>query len=219
MLTYAQHLPAQPRNGAPLVILLHGRGSHEQDLLGLYPGLPADVILVTPRAPFPGGPWGYGDGFAWYRYLGGTTPDAASFERSLEELDAFLTALPARLPVKPGPTILGGFSQGGTTALGYALTHRAKVDGLLMFSGFLARHPAVDASLGNAARLPVFWGHGTSDPMIPFQRGVEGRRALLDAGAAVTTGDYPIGHAIDQQELADAAAWLDALRTEPEPAR
>lgn len=219
MLTYAQHLPDAPRDGAPVVVLLHGRGSHEQDLLGLHPALPADAIVVTPRAPFPGGPWGYGDGYAWYRYLGGTTPDAASFERSIADVGSFLAALPGTLPVKPGPVVVGGFSQGGTTALGLTLLHRERVDGLMMFSGFLASHPAVQASVAAAAGLPVFWGHGTADPMIPFQRGVEGRQALRDAGAIVTTGDYPIGHWIDPREMADAAAWLESLRAVSGPAR
>lgn len=219
MLTYAQHLPSAPRDGAPLLLLLHGRGSNEHDLLGLHPGLPEDAIVVSPRAPFPGGPWGYGDGYAWYRYLGGVTPEAAPFEGSIQALDQFVAALPDLMPVKPGPIIVGGFSQGGTTALGFALLHRDKVDGLLMFSGFLPTHPAVQASIAAAAGLPVFWGHGTADPMIPFQRGVEGRRTLREAGAVVTSGDYPIGHGIDPRELADATTWLEALRAVPEPAR
>lgn len=219
MLTYAQHLPANPRDGAPVLVLLHGRGSDKDDLIGLAQRLPEDAILIAPRAPFPGGPWGYGGGFAWYRFLGGTTPEPASFERSLAELGEFVTALPEFLPVKPGPIIAGGFSQGGTTALGFALTQRNAISGVMMFSGFLPSHPAVAANLERAAGLHVFWGHGTADPMIPFQRGAEGRQALQAAGAEVVTGDYPIGHWIDPNELADAADWLTAISRSREAAR
>jgi phospholipase/carboxylesterase len=215
MLTFDKYVPENAKDGAPVVVLLHGRGSDKDDLMGLQPGLPPDVVLVTPRAPFPGAPWGYGDGWAWYRFLGGTTPEPESFERSVESLAELVGALPELLPIRPGPIIVGGFSQGGTTALGYALTHSKEVDGVLMFSGFLPSHPAVKAMPETVGGKRVFWGHGTADPMMPFTNAIAGREALARAGADLTIGDYPIGHWIDPRELADASRWLEAFRTTP----
>ncbi len=80
-----------------------------------------------------------------------------------------------------------------------------------MFSGFVADHPSVRVTPETAGSLRLFWGHGTLDQMIPFQHGEEGRHALAAAGAEVTTGNYPIGHWIDERELADAVAWLDGV--------
>jgi phospholipase/carboxylesterase len=208
MLDYDQHLPADAQDGAPLLVLLHGRGSHKGDLMGLQPALPPEAIVVTPQAPFPGGPWGYGGGWAWYRFLGGTTPDPATFDEGQAALEGFLRELPARLPVRPGPVVLGGFSQGATTSLAYALRHPGELAGVLVFSGFLVDHPSVRATPETAAGLRVFWGHGTHDPLIPFAHGRDGRAALLAAGADLTARDYPIDHRIAPQELADAVAWL-----------
>lgn len=57
MLRYDQHIPANVADGAPLFVLLHGRGSHKGDLMGLQPHLPPEAIVVAPEAPFPGAAW------------------------------------------------------------------------------------------------------------------------------------------------------------------
>jgi phospholipase/carboxylesterase len=211
MLQYDLHVPENAKDGAPLIVLLHGRGSHKGDLMGLQPGLLPEAIVVTPQAPFPGAPWGYGAGWAWYCFLGGTTPEPTSFVAGQDALAEFLRAIPAQLPVRPGRLVLGGFSQGGTSALAYALRHPGEVDGILNFSGFLPTHPSVRATPETVAGARFFWGHGTQDPNIPFADARTGRTALHDAGADLETHDYPIGHWIDPTELRDAALWLTRL--------
>jgi phospholipase/carboxylesterase len=209
MLTMETRIPRGAGNGSPVLVLLHGRGADERDLLGLAGGLPAGVALVTPRGPFSGAELGYGGGWAWYRFLGENRPEPEHFSASLAALDELVSGLPGALGFEPGAVVVGGFSQGGTSALGYALSHRDRVAGVLMFSGFLADHPAVDDNLAAAAGLPVFWGHGTQDPMMPYAgSAVPGRAALIDAGADLVARDYPIGHWIDPRELADAGEWL-----------
>jgi phospholipase/carboxylesterase len=208
MLQYDLHVPKGARDGAPLIVLLHGRGSNKGDLMGLQPALPQEAIVVTPQAPFPGAPWGYGDGWAWYRFIGGTTPEPTSFEAGQEALADFLRDLPDQLPVRPGPLVLGGFSQGGTNSLAYALRHPGEVAGVLNFSGFLASHPSVRATPETVAGTRFFWGHGTQDPNIPFSDARAGRAALQAAGADLETHDYPIGHWIEPAELRDATNWL-----------
>lgn len=213
MLDFDRRIPDDARDGAPLIVLLHGRGSDKDDLMGLAPHLPPDALVVAPRAPFPGAPWGYGPGWAWYRYLERDRPEPESFSASLRALDGFLDALPDRLPVRPGMLALGGFSQGGTLSLAYALAHPGRVRAALNFSGFLADHPEVRLTAESVAGTSVFWGHGTDDPSIPFALAVEGRRALDDAGADLEARDYRIGHWIDPQELRDAVDWLGRVRS------
>jgi phospholipase/carboxylesterase len=209
-LAYELGLPPSPSDGAAVAVLLHGRGSHRGDLQGLRPGLPEGTVVVTPEAPHPGGPWGYGPGWAWYRYLREDRVDESTLRQSLEALDGFLADLQEILPVTPGPLFLGGFSQGGTTSLAYALTRPGRVAGILNFSGFLVDGETVPVTDQSAGGLPVFWGHGTDDPAIPFTLGQRGRKRLSAAGANLTTGDYPIGHWIDAAELADAGRWMSA---------
>lgn len=208
MLRYDQHIPANAKEGAPLFVLLHGRGSHKGDLMGLQPHLPPDAMVVSPEAPFPGAPWGYGPGWAWYRFMGRNRPDPESFEVSQQQLHEFLTALPEQLPVKPGPMILGGFSQGGVMSMAYALRNTGAVPFVVNFSGFLPDHRSVEVTSDHVSGMRFFWGHGTEDPMIPFGLAVEGRAILQQAGADLTARDYPIGHWIDGNELQDVVRWL-----------
>jgi phospholipase/carboxylesterase len=204
------HLPADASDGVPVVVLLHGRGSDRRDLFGLQRQLPAEWAVVAPDAPFPAAPWGYGPGRAWYQYMGRNRPDPDSFTSSLAALDDLLDELPQLLGVEPGPVVLGGFSQGGTMSVAHALSRPGRVRHILNFSGFLADHPAVRAAPDTVAGARFFWGHGRSDPAIPFELAIEGRRQLSEAGADLEARDYDIGHWIDPEELADAIAWIRA---------
>ena len=202
------------RDGATLIVLLHGRGSNESDLLGLAPRLPTDAVVVAPRAPFAAAPWGYGPGWAWYRYLGEDRPEPDSFSEGQRALDSFLSDLPAELGITPGRIVLGGFSQGGTMSLGYALRHPGAITHIVNFSGFLPNHPEVRATPETVAGSRFFWGHGRQDPSIPFELALRGRTALRDAGADLEERDYDIGHWIAPEELAELVSWIGAT---PQP--
>ncbi|MFP4622577.1 MAG: alpha/beta hydrolase [Gemmatimonadota bacterium] len=206
--------PAGAGDGTPVIVLLHGRGTDADDLVPLRPGLPADAALVLPRAPHPGAPWGYGPGWAWYRYEGGDRPEPESFRASQAALDALMAGLPGLLGREPGPVALGGFSQGGTMSLGWALRNPGAATAVVVFSGFLPDHPDVVPSAETLRRTRFWWGHGTLDPAVPHELAIGGRRALAVAGASLEVRDYPIGHGIVPEELADATAWLKP-RLEP----
>jgi len=210
MLKYETVIPSNATDGSQLVVLMHGRGADRFDLLDLPPLIAPDAVVVCPEAPWSGTPWGYGPGWAWYRFLGRNRPEPESFERSQADLGAFLAELPAKLPVRTGELVLGGFSQGGVMAMAYALRNPGTVPRVMNFSGFLADHPSVVPSPENVAGTRFFWGHGTLDPQIPFDLAIEGRALLSEAGADLTARDYRIGHGISPDEAKDARAWLAA---------
>lgn len=210
MLQFDSSIPDEVEDGATLIVLLHGRGSDKNDLMGLRRFLPPSAMVITPRAPFPGAPWGYGPGWAWYRYIERDRPEPESFGNSLDTLHSFLQELPEHLPVKHGQLVLGGFSQGGTMSLGYALSNPGEVAGILNFSGFLPDHPAVPVSSESVAGTRFFWGHGKSDPAIPFELAIIGREKLATVNADLAAHDYEIGHWIDPAELNDAVQWLES---------
>ena len=209
MLAFERTLPPAASDGVPLLVLLHGRGSHRGDLQALHPGLPAGWGLVTPQAPHPGHPWGYGPGCAWYRYVAEDSVDEPSLTESLDALGEFLDGLPARLGIRPGPLVLGGFSQGGTTALAWTLRNPERVQVALVFSGFLVDSPLVPPGGAAAGRPRIFWGHGTRDPNIPFALAERGRRRLEEAGAVLVARDYEIGHWIAPEEIEDAMRFVE----------
>lgn len=207
MLTY-EIVPAKDGGeGAPLIVLMHGRGANRFDLLSLSEAMPRNATLVFPEAPFDAAPWGYGTGSAWYQFLGHNRPEPESFTRSLDELRDLIASFGA------SHVILGGFSQGGTMSIAYALAHPGTVHGVLNFSGFLADHPAVRVTTETVAGISFFWGHGTHDPAIPFALAVEGRAQLRAANANLTSHDYGIGHWIAPEELSDAVTWMESVLT------
>lgn len=205
--------------GKVTLVLLHGRGSHRRDLLGLAPLLPAEWTLVTPEAPFPGAPWGYGPGWAWYRYAGEDRVEEDTLADTLERLDSFMEALPGIVGGDPGTVVLGGFSQGGTTSLAWGLTRPGRVHGILNLSGFLVDAPQVMAGLpaagdpaaGPSATPPVFWGHGRLDPAIPWTLAERGRARLQRLGVSLTLVDHEGGHWIEPAQVEAVAAFVSAV--------
>ncbi len=196
----------------PVLVLLHGRGSDERDLFPLGPLLHPDVTTVSVRAPFDAAPWGYGPGYAWYRFLGGTTPEAASFDEGQDQLRAFIEQLPAQLGRPVPQLLLGGFSQGGTSSLAFMMRNPGTVRGVLVFSGFLADHPSVAISAERVGSTPIFWGHGTADSAIPFAIAEKGWQELRAVNANLKTHIYRgMTHTISEEEVRDAAAWVDGV--------
>ncbi|MEQ9400607.1 MAG: alpha/beta hydrolase-fold protein [Longimicrobiales bacterium] len=211
MLVYDLHRPDTLADGDTVAVLLHGRGSHRGDLQALRAHLPESWALVTPQAPYPGHPWGYGPGWAWYRYVAEDRVQDDTLARSLEAVEAFLADVPGILGVTPGRVVLGGFSQGGTTSLAYGLTRPGAVHAVLNFSGFLADSPVIPADALGPGATPAFWGHGLRDPAIPHGLAIRGRNRLDKAGAPVQNRDYEIGHWIDPAEVADAVAFVQSV--------
>lgn len=205
-------------DGRPVVILMHGRGADLTDLTPLRRAFPDEMTIVFPRAPHPGAPWGYGPGWAWYRYEGGDRPEPESFRLAQAALDGLVSGLPELLGFEPGSVVAGGFSQGGTMALGHALQNPGAVAAVLNFSGFVPSHPDVEVTPEAVGETAFWWGHGTRDPAVPYQLAVRGREALREVGARIEAQDYPMGHAISPEELDDAITWLLALRSRAEDA-
>lgn len=195
--------PAQGRPTGALV-LLHGRGADEHDLLPLIEVLDPDqrLVGVAPRAPLPAP----GGGFRWYASERIGHPDPEGFLASVAALDGWLDDLPERIGVPSERIVLGGFSQGCVMAYAMALAaERTPPAALLAMVGFIphvAQHPL---DLVTAGRPPVTIVHGSIDPVIDVSFGRAARDELVAAGLDVTYRETPVPHTID-------AAWLPDLR-------
>ncbi len=210
-LEYDRMVPEGVDDGATVAVLLHGRGSHKGDLQALAPVLPDDWALITPQAPWPGAEWGYGPGWAWYRYVAEDRVVEETLDASLEKIDAFLADLPELLGFEPAATVLGGFSQGGTSSLAFALTRPGRVAAAWNFSGFLADSVPLPEGEDAPAATPVYWGHGLKDPNIPFRLAERGRERIAAAGVPLVAMDYPIGHWMVPDEIHDAVAMMESV--------
>jgi phospholipase/carboxylesterase len=192
-----------------LLVLHHGRGTDERDLLGLADALDPErrLLTVTPRAPLrlPGSP-----GYHWYLVPRVGYPDPETFLAARAALAALHDRLWVESGVGPERTVLGGFSMG--TAMSYAMAlgaDRPAPAGVLAFSGFVPTVEGWTPSLGDRPATRVFIAHGSRDPVIEVGFARRARQLLETAGIDVEYRESGVGHQIDPVHLADAAHWLE----------
>jgi phospholipase/carboxylesterase len=214
-LSYRERPAAGEAQG--LLILHHGRGADEADLLTL-----ADVLdperrlhVVTPRAPLtlPGSP-----GFHWYLVPRVGHPDPETFDAARRALAELHDELWRRTGLTPQQTILGGFSMG--TVMSYVLgfdAERPAPRGILAFSGFIPTVEGWEPELAQRSSVGVFIAHGTHDQVIPVEFARAAASRLRDAGLQVDYHESQAGHHIDPREIPHANTWLRAT-FEPHPA-
>jgi phospholipase/carboxylesterase len=196
-----------PRAGGagphPGLLLLHGRGADELDLLGLADELDPRFFVVSARAPMALGP-----GYHWYQLAAIGSPEQKSFESSLAALTRFVTELPAAYPIDPTAIFTLGFSQGSMMAGSLLLTQPGSVAGTVMLSGYLPLASGLSIDEAALARRPVFEAHGTMDSVLPVALGRQARDFWQRVGADLTYREYPIAHSIGPAELLEVGEWL-----------
>jgi phospholipase/carboxylesterase len=202
----------RPAAGEPqgLVVLNHGRGADDVDLLPLADLLDPQrrLLVVTPRAPLtlPGMP-----GFHWYVVPRVGFPDPATFEASVEALGRLHDELWQRTGLDASRTVLGGFSQG--TVMSYALgLHPARPApaGILALSGFVPEVPGWEPALADRTATRVFIAHGRRDPVIGIEHARAARELLTNAGLDVDYHEFDGEHQIPAGPAHAAAAWVAA---------
>jgi phospholipase/carboxylesterase len=205
-LVFAERPAAE--HAAGLLVLHHGRGTDERDLLGL-----ADVLdpqrrlhVVTPRAPLTLDGW---PGHHWYTVPRVGYPDRGTFETSSARLAAFHDELWQRTGLGPERTVFGGFSMGSVMSYAMGLRgDRPAPAGLLIFSGFVPTVDGWQPDLAGRADLPVFLAHGRRDPVIEIAFAHRARALLEAGGLPVDYHESDVAHQIDPAHIAPAAAWL-----------
>jgi phospholipase/carboxylesterase len=193
-----------------LLVLHHGRGTDENDLLGLADALdPAGRLrAVSARGPLqvPGWP-----GYHWYLVPKVGYPDRASFEAARAALAELHDGLWEETGVGPERTVLGGFSMGAVMshAMGWG-EDRPAVAGVLALSGFVPTVPGWRPSLADRQGTRAFIAHGERDPVIEIGFGRSARDLLVESGIEVTYRESDVVHTIDPATVPAAADWLAA---------
>jgi len=203
-------------NPTASVIWMHGLGADGHDFEPIVPelGLPARpaVRFVFPHAPMR--PVTINQGHvmrAWYdvrAQAGVPREDEAGVRQSAQQVDA-LIARERQRGIAPGCLVLAGFSQGGAMALHVGLRYPERLAGVLALSCYLSLAATLPTEASPANRdVPIFWAHGTHDPMIPLAMAEHGRAQVAALGYAIEWHQYPMPHAVCAEEIADIARWL-----------
>lgn len=206
-LSYRLRQPAPPQP-TRLLVLLHGVGGNETNLLDLAHGVDAQTLVVLVRGPLQIGP----QQFAWFqvRFTANgpqIAPDEA--ERSRTQLIALVQQLQQDFGIAPGSSVIAGFSQGGIMSAGVALSAPHCVRGFGLLSGRIL--PELEPHLANKeqlAGLRAFVGHGEHDSKLPVQWAHRSDALLNDLGVPHALHLYPIDHSISAAMHADFIAWL-----------
>ncbi len=199
--------PPREKDGPPpLLLLLHGYGSDERDLMGLSPYLDQRFHIVSARAIFD-----LGMGYAWYHLYGvpgNLRADDESRSHSLEVLTKFLHDLPGRLGADPQRVYLLGFSQGAVMSLALALTSPQLVAGVVAISGYMDEMVMPDVQPDTLQHLNILQMHGTLDDLLPVDLGRRTRAYLETLPLELTYREYPVAHSIHPNGLLLAQEWL-----------
>lgn len=191
------------------MVLHHGRGTDEIDLLGLADALDPDrrLWVVTPRAPLklPDSP-----GYHWYLVPRVGYPDHDTFHAARDALAGLHDRLWEETAIPPARTVLGGFSMGSVMSYAMGLgADRPAPAGILAFSGFI---PVVDGWRPYFEDRPgtrAFVAHGRADPIMDVDFAHHARAQLEEGGLEVEYHESGAGHQIDPSHLLAASEWLE----------
>ena len=212
-------------NPAAAVIWMHGLGADGNDFAPIVPelelgGLPA-IRFLFPHAPMQ--PVTINNGYvmrAWYDVTYGDlegNPSKKADEQGVRASQAAIGKLIARenrRGIASRHIVAAGFSQGGAIALQTGLRHPERLAGVMALSAYLPLADCLPAEASAANKdVPIFYAHGTYDPVIPLPMAIVSRDKLGELGYQVEWHEYPMQHSVCLEEISDVSAWLrSALR-------
>ncbi len=213
---YVTRRPSEPSaDKAPTIIILHGYGADEQDLLSVASYFPKELQIISLQAPIQLD-WG---GYAWYNLeqtLQGLRADTTSRLQSESLLKQSLLEILNNQNADLNNIYLMGFSQGAAMCYGLIAENNFASQGIIIraliaLSGYIPREIISTLEAQTLGRLPVFISHGEYDELIPPIALDEAEKILTKAGATVTANIYEMGHAIDTDVIKDLQKWFATL--------
>ncbi|GAA4029409.1 alpha/beta fold hydrolase [Flavobacterium cheonhonense] len=206
------HLVREPKikkEKNPLLLLLHGYGSNEEDLFSFASELPEDYYVVSARAPFD---LSYGS-YAWYAINFDADEnkfsDIGQARASRDIIARFIDELVTNYAIDAENVTLIGFSQGCILSYAVAVSYPEKVQRVVAMSGYWNPEIAVDDYLENdCSKLRIFASHGTVDQVIPVEWARKSIPALQVLGIEIVFKEYMVGHGVAPQNFFDFKHWL-----------
>ena len=208
-LHYLIQEPKVKHDKNPLLLLLHGYGSNEEDLFSFASELPNDSYVISVRAPYELQPYGH----AWYAIHFDADEnkfsDNVQAKQSVELIAGFIDEIVKQYPIDAKNVTLIGFSQGAILSYATALTYPEKVAKVVALSGYLNQEILPETIDTKAiSHLKFFVSHGSVDQVIPVEWARKAKPALENLGLKVEYQEYPVGHGVAPQNFFDFKNWL-----------
>ena len=208
-LHYLVQEPKVKHDKNPLLLLLHGYGSNEEDLFSFASELPDDSYVISVRAPYDLQPYGH----AWYAIHFDADENKFSnneqAKQSVELIALFIDEVVKQYPIDTKNITLIGFSQGAILSYATALTYPEKISKVVALSGYFNQEILPEIIDTKAiSHLKFFVSHGSVDQVIPVDWARKAKPALENLGLEVEYQEYPIGHGVSPKNFYDFKNWL-----------
>jgi phospholipase/carboxylesterase len=197
----------------PVLILLHGYGSNEEDLFSFANELPEKYYIISVRAPFD---MGYGS-YAWYAINFDADEnkfsDIPQAQQSRDLIANFIDEILAKYPIDAKDITLIGFSQSCILSYAVAVSYPQKIQRVVAMSGYFNSKIAIEGFDKNnfsieGSKLKIFSSHGSVDQVVPVAWGRKAQPELSQLGIDIVYKEYPIGHGVSPQNFFDFKEWL-----------
>jgi phospholipase/carboxylesterase len=199
-LSFIHYYHASQNSQAPTILLLHGTGGNEHDLVRLGRALAPDANILSPRGQVleNGMP-------RFFRRLAEGVFDMEDLKQRTADLAAFVAEASQAYGFDASKVFAVGYSNGANIAANVLLTQTGVLAGAVLFHAMV---PSVPEPLPNLSGVPIFLSGGLRDPMITAAQTQQLADMFEQAGAAVHMHWEPGGHQLSQTEFTEAQRWL-----------
>ncbi|SDR83870.1 alpha/beta fold hydrolase [Gramella sp. MAR_2010_147] len=207
-----QHIIRKPKkelSKAPVLILLHGYGSDENDLFSFAEELPEDLFIISAKAPYTMQPYGN----AWYAIHwdnnDGKFSDDVQAITSRDTIRDFIDEVIEKYPVDPDNINLLGFSQGSILSYAVALSYPQKIRNVIALSGYVNKGIISKGFEDNDfSNLSFYCSHGSVDQVIPVDWARKTKPFLDELDIENSYSEFPVGHGVAPQNFFEFKDWL-----------
>ncbi|MFZ3564595.1 alpha/beta hydrolase [Tenacibaculum finnmarkense] len=209
MLNYIVREPKQATTNPPLLILLHGYGSNEDDLFSFAQELPEDLLIVSAQAPYQMG----GGAFAWYAInfdaVKGKFSDLEQAATSVTKIASFIDKIKEKYNTNPDKTFVLGFSQGAILSYALSLNYPNKVQHVIALSGYIDENLIKNQQENTKITTDYYISHGTVDQVIPVDWARKAPVFLEENNLKNDYSEYNVGHGVAPQNFYSFKTWIE----------
>lgn len=201
--------PSSLKENAPLLIMLHGYGSDENDLFSFASELPEELFVISVRAPYAMQPYGN----AWYAInfdaAQNKWSDNEQAIKSRDVIAKFIDEACDTYAVNSNNVTLLGFSQGTILSYAVALTYPEKVKNIIALSGYI-NEDILPKNLESKdySHLNFYCSHGSVDQVIPVEWARKVPDFLETHHIKHSYSEFPVGHGVAPQNFYELRTWL-----------
>ncbi len=193
----------------PVIIMLHGYGSDENDLFSFAPELDEEYMVLSVKAPYALHPYGN----AWYAINfdaeQGKFSDIEQAKKSRDIIIKFIEEVQEHFQLKPERVHLLGFSQGTILSFAVALSRPDLIHRVIGLSGYIDTNMLVpNYANNNFNNLKIYNSHGSVDQVIPVKWARKNKAMLKELGITNVYEEFPVGHGVNPQNFMSFKRWL-----------